>query len=112
MLYDSLLQRKVTYPQQERLKYASLFDPELQKAVLKLNELLLTRKNPYTGLALAEDPALAMVESINELSMVQNWEAIPAKLSDKKQYRSQLNDLWKKFLKEKNLIIYVKILNI
>ena len=103
MLYDSLLQRKVTYPQQERLKYASLFDPELQKAVLKLNELLLTRKNPYTGLALAEVPALAMVESINELSMVQNWEAIPAKLSDKKQYRSQLNDLWKKFLKEKNL---------
>ena len=103
MLYDTLLQRKVTYPQQERLKYASLFDPELQKAVLKLNELILTRKNPYTGLALAEDPALAMVESINELSMVQNWEPIPGKLADKKQYLAQLTALWKKFLKEKNL---------
>ena len=103
MLYDTLLQRNVTYPQQERLKYASLFTPILQEAVCKLNNLILTQKNPYTGLALAQDPVLAMTESINELSMAQSLESIPGKLADKKVYRTNLNALWQEFLKKENL---------
>ena len=50
-------------------KVEGMFDPyliELQKEYL---EAILTRKNPYTGLAMVDDPALVLTEIINENSL-------------------------------------------
>jgi hypothetical protein len=45
------------------------FDPKFQEKYRMWWREALTRKNPYTGLALKDDPAVAMVEIINEDSL-------------------------------------------
>ncbi len=42
------------------------FDPRMQEIHRAWGRALLTSKNPHTGLRLADDPALAMVEIVNE----------------------------------------------
>ena len=46
------------------------FDPTLQKAYKGWIKALLSEKNPYTGLSLAKDPALAVFQIQNEDSML------------------------------------------
>jgi len=45
------------------------FEPELQAQYRTLWQRLLTARNPYTGLTLGTDPAVAMVELVNEDSL-------------------------------------------
>lgn len=45
------------------------FDPALQAAQRRWLKALLTTVNPYTGLTLANDPAMAVVELVNEDSL-------------------------------------------
>ena len=54
-------------------KASTFFDPrllELQKAYARL---LLTHKNPYTGATYAQEPAVALVEMVNENSLLEAW---------------------------------------
>ena len=63
--YEALLGR----PFRNDERAASQFDPELTGATKRFLRDFLTRKNPYTGLSLAEDPAVAMWEIVNECSL-------------------------------------------
>ncbi len=48
---------------------AAAFDPELKEKMLKAAELLLGHVNPETGEALRDDPILAMITLVGELSL-------------------------------------------
>lgn len=65
---------------------------ELQKQYAKA---LLTRKNPYTGQSLAEDPGVLCIELNNENSIADTWRKLPEKYAE--EYRT----LWNQWLKQK-----------
>ncbi|MCB1062629.1 MAG: hypothetical protein KDN20_06890 [Verrucomicrobiae bacterium] len=46
------------------------FDPKLQDAYRHWTREFYTRKNPYTGLAIAEDPTVAILQVLNEDSLL------------------------------------------
>ncbi len=46
------------------------FDPKLQEAYKSWMKQVLTEKNPYTGIPLAQDPALAIIQIQNEDSLL------------------------------------------
>ncbi|MBI1373400.1 MAG: hypothetical protein GC159_11780 [Phycisphaera sp.] len=48
---------------------ALFIDPKLQDAYRAWTRELYTRKNPYTGLSIAEDPTVAILQVVNEDSM-------------------------------------------
>ena len=50
-------------------KVEGMFDPYLIGLQKEYLRELLTRKNPYTGLSLADDPAMALIEVVNENSL-------------------------------------------
>jgi hypothetical protein len=54
-------------------KGVTIFDPQMVALQKEYARQLLTRVNPYTGMRLAEDPALAVVEMINENSLYGMW---------------------------------------
>lgn len=67
---------------------------------------LLGHVNPYTGLKLAEDPVLAMVEIVNENSLFRRWygnklQPISAGGSLPLKYSLELDSLWIDFLNQK-----------
>jgi hypothetical protein len=54
-------------------KGVTLFDPWLIQLQKEYARQLLTHTNPYTGLSLAADPVMAMVEITNENSLYRMW---------------------------------------
>lgn len=54
-------------------KTVSYFDERIQKLHAEFARQLLTHVNPYTGLAYIEEPALMIVELVNENSIVESW---------------------------------------
>lgn len=67
---------------------------------------LLGHVNPYTGIPLAEDPVLAMVEIVNENSLFRRWyggdlRPVSEGGSLPKVYAGELDSLWHDFLIEK-----------
>ena len=54
-------------------KGVTYFDPQLRDLQKEYARQLLATVNPYTGLSLAADPVVAMVEITNENSMYRNW---------------------------------------
>jgi hypothetical protein len=81
-------------------KVEGFFDPfliDLQKEYLRS---LLTAKNPYTGLSMLEDPALAMTEIVNENSLF--WIQPDGLFGvNSPHYRRMLQDLFDGWLKKK-----------
>jgi len=57
----------------ESYKGISYFDPQLIALQKEYAQQLLTHINPYTGLALVNDPVMAMVEITNENSLYWMW---------------------------------------
>jgi hypothetical protein len=84
---------------QKRLDYFQQRIVDLQKDFARQ---LLTAKNPYTGLSLAEDPAVAVVEINNENSLLglrtrdigDGLETLP------EPFRGELTALWNAWLRE------------
>lgn len=66
---------------------AIFFDPTLQEAYRNWMRRLLTDVNPYTGIALRDDPALAIIQIQNEDSLlfhtIKNLAAGPRKIMEK-----------------------------
>jgi hypothetical protein len=54
-------------------KGVTYFDPQLVELQKEYARQLLTHVNPYTGLALRDDPVMAMVEVTNENSLYRMW---------------------------------------
>ena len=87
-------------------KGVTIFDPQLIELQKEYATQLLTRVNPYTGLSLARDPVLAMVEITNENSLYRMWRdgvLIPiAQGGDLiMRHNRMLDDLWNAFLLKK-----------
>ena len=64
------------------------FDPKLQTAYKHWLKRVLTEKNPYTGIPLAQDPALAIIQIQNEDSLL-FWTSQAIEGSAKKELRRQ-----------------------
>jgi len=84
-------------------KGVTLFDPQLIDLQKEYASQLLTHENPYTGLALVDDPVMAMVEIANENSLYRMWRAgqlLPFKLGGKltQRHNRMLDSLWNEFL--------------
>ena len=63
-------------PQTESLgygKYCVLFDPRMIELQKDYARKLLTHRNPYTGRAYADDPAVVIIELTNENSLFGGW---------------------------------------
>ena len=67
------------------------FDKKLQAAYRHWMKRVLTEKNPYTGIPLAEDPALAIIQIQNEDSLL-FWTSQGLKGSAKKELRRQFGE--------------------
>jgi hypothetical protein len=87
-------------------KVATIIDPQLITLQKEYASQILTHVNSYTGLALKDDPALAMVEIINENSLYGYWR--DDDLETKQQggnllvrHVQRLNTLWNAFLTTK-----------
>jgi hypothetical protein len=85
----------------ENLKLASVFNADLKKATKKLATDFFTHVNPYTGKSLADDPGVAMFETINECSALMDWGALSAKIPE--PYLGELKKLWSDWLKREKL---------
>lgn len=60
----------------ELLGYAkalTFFDPRLLELQREYARQLLTHRNPYTGSTYAQEPAVALVEFVNENSLIEAW---------------------------------------
>jgi len=67
------------------------FDKKLQAAYKHWMKQVLTEKNPYTGIPLAQDPALAIIQIQNEDSLL-FWTSQGIKGSAKKELRRQFGE--------------------
>jgi len=73
------------------------YDKRLQDAYKGWMKQTLTKKNPYTGIPLAQDPALAIIQLQNEDSLLW-YSALGAKGAARKELRRQFGDfLTKKY---------------
>lgn len=81
-------------------------DPHLISLQKEYAAMLLGHINPYTGMSLASDPVLAMLEIINENSLFRMWYSSDLKPISSGgdlpfYYYQQLDNLWYNFLEEK-----------
>lgn len=56
-------------------KAVTLFDPRIIELQKEFARAYLTHRNPYTGLEYRQEPAVALVEILNENSLVEYWKA-------------------------------------
>ena len=87
-------------------KGVTIFDPQLIALQKEYAQQLLTHVNPYTGLKLADDPALAVVEIINENSLYGMWKDNMLKTTKEGgnllvRHKTRLDSLWNAFLTTK-----------
>ncbi|MEP7107948.1 MAG: carbohydrate binding domain-containing protein [Ferruginibacter sp.] len=87
-------------------KGVTIFDPQLVALQKEYASRLLGHINPYTGLKLSADPALAMVEMINENSLYGMWKdgvLVPQSQSGWLTWRHShmLDSMWNRFLQTK-----------
>ncbi len=87
-------------------KGVSFFDPDLLPLYKEYAQQLLTHVNPYTGLSLANDPVMAMVEITNENSLYRMWRDGQLKPFSRggnimSRHSKQLDELWQNFLTSK-----------
>lgn len=90
-------------------KPVSFFNPKLIQLQKKYAEQLLTHFNPYTQLRMSEDPAIALVEIVNESSLFDAWkwnQLNPNAWGLKKGmipdiYLNELDKRWRGWLRQK-----------
>ncbi|HZZ20452.1 MAG TPA: hypothetical protein VFE25_13835, partial [Opitutaceae bacterium] len=92
-------------------KALAYFDPQLIDLQKEFARELLTHRNPYTGVTYAEEPAVAIVELVNENSLWDAWYYDrlhpPARWQDDANFRptpqyysDELDQLYQKYLRE------------
>ena len=88
----------------EKLRIAGkpvcIFDKKLISLQKDYAQKLLLHENPYTGLKYRDDPSIAFIEIINEMSLRYEWEkGRLAKIPD--HYKKELKEIFNKWFKEK-----------
>jgi hypothetical protein len=90
-------------------KAVTYFDPRLIELQKDYMRQMLTHRNPYTGAEYRSEPAIAMVEIVNENSLLESWKAgrLQGKLDPAKadltwrdipaSYAKDLDALWLKY---------------
>jgi hypothetical protein len=81
-------------------KRVDMFDPRMIELQKDYARRLLTTKNPYTGLAPAEDPTVAVVEINNENSLLGYWTRDLGRGLEKlpTPFREELRGQWNRWL--------------
>jgi hypothetical protein len=87
-------------------KGVTLFDPYLIQLQKNYAQQLLTHVNPYTGLALVDNPVMAIVEVVNENSIYRMWHDNTLKTFGDGgkliwHHNRMLDSLWNKYLSDK-----------
>lgn len=87
-------------------RVVNLFDPQMIDLQKEYARNLLTAINPYTGLALADDPVVGIVEIANENSIYAYWKNSNLTNQDDggillPRHDEMLNQKWNAFLKNK-----------
>lgn len=87
-------------------KAVNFFDPYIKSLHKEYARQLLTHVNPYTGLALKDDPVMAMLEITNENSLYRFWRDNNLKPIAEGgelpfRYSKMLDSLWIDFLRKK-----------
>ncbi|MDD3154482.1 MAG: hypothetical protein PHS41_06405, partial [Victivallaceae bacterium] len=86
-------------------KFFSLYNQKLAKAAEKLARMVFLHKNPYTGLTMTEDPAFAMFEIANELTLTRIPDVLAEADSPAAQspYWQELRNLYAKWRRDHKL---------
>ncbi len=94
---------ELSYPVKSNLtiKIAAMFDPEAQAYLKKWIKTFYCRKNRYSGEKLINDPQLAVLGIINELSVAYHNGRFAKFIPE--QLKQPLNDRFKKYLAERNI---------
>lgn len=90
-------------------KSATFFNPRLIELQREYARQLLTHRNPYTGHEYRHEPAVAVVEIVNENSLLEAWAEgrltgttdWPAMPPIPESYAEELTDLYNRWLKER-----------
>ncbi|RKY82361.1 hypothetical protein DRQ07_01545 [candidate division KSB1 bacterium] len=87
-------------------KGVTLFDPQLIDLQKEYAAQLLTEPSPYTGLALVDDPVMALVEIVNENSLYRMWRDDKLKPFKEggdllRRHSNMLDSLWQQYLFDK-----------
>lgn len=94
----------------DQAKFATLWDHELMRLQKEYARQILDHTNPYTGLAWKADPAVALMELVNENSMFMGWLSWASPQMESKtvdpqgmtpSYLRQLDSMWNSWLKKK-----------
>jgi len=91
----------------DNVKAATMFDPHIIDLQKDYTRKLLTHYNPYTKTCYNNEPAVAMVEIINENSIFEAWKDgnLTSENTDSltlpEYYRNELDSKWNIWLKEK-----------
>lgn len=83
-----------------------LFDPHIRMLQKEFAQQLLTHVNPYTGLTLAQDPVVAMLEMNNENTILRYWKSDYLHRFNTgglmlQRHKQMLDDLWNEWLLDK-----------
>lgn len=97
IFYDVFLGKPWHWPQPP--EFSALFDTEVAEAVKIYARRLFTRRNPYTGRSIADEPGVALFQIINERTMLAGGEI--RRLAPR--HKAKLELRWKRFLKEQKL---------
>jgi len=100
LMWSRLCGRPISSPAKEfiSLKKASIFNRELIAGTKRFAELVFTNMNPYTGLSILNDPAVALLEITNENTLTMSHHDIPFHPDD--PYAQELGQLWLNWQKE------------
>lgn len=95
------------YAKERLLRAMAIFDPYLNRLQREYARKLLLHRNPYTGNRYAEEPALAMLEIINETTLDYAWQReqlnfdSPGPIKVTQYYSDELDALWNLWLLER-----------
>ncbi len=82
-------------------KHANIFNRRMIDLEKEYQTKLLTHVNPYTGLRYVDDPVIAVVQIMNENSLLWDFSASFNQETLGPSYRAELKERWRKWLKNK-----------
>lgn len=82
-------------------KHANIFNRRMIALQKEYQTKLLTHRNPYTGLRYVDDPTIAIVQMMNENSLLWDFGAAHDELSLPPSYMTELKTKWRAWLKKR-----------